>query len=62
MTISSDGRTPICASVNYIIAGHNARISAFWQYGDLASKGINYSPTATGGSANAFKVALQIQY
>ena len=48
--------------VNYIISGHNARISAFWQGGDLASKGINYAPNAAGNYANAFKLALQIQY
>jgi len=48
--------------VNYIISGHNARISAFAQYGDLASLGTNYSPTATGDNNYALKVALQLQY
>ena len=48
---------------NYIISGHNARISAFYQYGDLASKGLfNWSPTATGQEVSAFKLALQLQY
>ena len=48
--------------VNYIISGHNARISFFSQYGNLASLGTNYSPTATGDNNYAVKVALQVQY
>ena len=48
--------------MNYVISGHNARVSAFWQYGDLATKGINYAPGVTGDKVNVFKVALQIQY
>jgi hypothetical protein len=58
----STNRKETEAGVNYIIAGHNARISAFWQYGDLATKGINYAPGVTGDKVNVFKVALQIQY
>jgi hypothetical protein len=55
------------AGMNYIIAGHNARISAFWQYGDLASKGSQggasiYAPDRLGDRAHAFKLALQFQY
>ena len=58
----STNRKETEAGVNYIISGHNARISAFWQYGDLATKGINYAPGVTGDKVNVFKVALQIQY
>jgi hypothetical protein len=47
---------------NYIISGHNARLSAFWQYGNLASLGTNYADNATGHHGNAFKVAFQVQY
>jgi hypothetical protein len=48
---------------NYIISGHNARISAFYQHGDLATKGLgNWSPTAAGSEVSAFKLALQMQY
>lgn len=50
------------AGTNYVISGHNARISAFWQYGDLASLGGNYAPDATGSFSNAFKLAFQLQY
>jgi len=48
--------------VNYIISGHNARISFFSQYGNLASLGTNYAPNATGDQNYAVKVALQLQY
>ena len=48
--------------VNYVIAGHNARISAFYQYGDLTTTGLNYAPGVAGNKADAFKVALQLQY
>jgi hypothetical protein len=58
----STNRKETEAGVNYIIAGHNARVSGFWQYGDLATKGINYAPGVTGDKVNVFKVALQIQY
>jgi hypothetical protein len=48
--------------VNYVISGHNARISLFAQYGNLSSLGANYSPTATGDQNYAVKLALQLQY
>jgi hypothetical protein len=47
---------------NYIISGHNARLAAYWQYGNLASLGTNYADNATGHHGNAFKVAFQVQY
>jgi len=59
----STNRKETEAGVNYIIDGHNARLSAFWQYGDLATKGLfNYAPGVTGEMVNAFKLALQFQY
>jgi hypothetical protein len=49
--------------VNYIISGHNARISAYGRYGDIDSKGfVNYTPTAAGNKVDSFHVALQMQY
>jgi hypothetical protein len=48
--------------VNYVIAGHNARISAFAQYGNLAILDSNYSPTMSGDDNDALKGALQLQY
>jgi hypothetical protein len=50
------------AGANYVIDGYNARVSAFWQYGDLATKGLNYAPGAAGNRVDAFKVAFQWQY
>ncbi|MBK9308152.1 MAG: hypothetical protein IPM58_13995 [Nitrospira sp.] len=50
--------------MNYIIAGHNARISAFYRYGDLNTKGFfnGFGPNATGNKVDSFHVALQLQY
>lgn len=47
--------------LNYIIDGHNARASLFYQYGDIATKGLDYSPGASGDSISAIKLAVQIQ-
>ena len=58
----SDHRDEIEAGVNYIISGHNARISAFYQYGDIATKGLNYTPSAGGDDVSAVKVAVQLQF
>jgi hypothetical protein len=50
--------------INYVISGHNARVSAFYRYGDLMSSGGpaggNY--IASGGRVDSFHVALQLQY
>lgn len=48
--------------VNYVIDGHNARVSFFYTYGDIRSKGANYERTATGDKVDSFHVALQVQY
>lgn len=50
--------------VNYIISGHNARISAYGRYGDIETKGFfnNFGPNATGNKVDSFHVALQLQY
>ncbi|OQW34796.1 MAG: hypothetical protein A4E19_17935 [Nitrospira sp. SG-bin1] len=50
--------------VNYIISGHNARISAYGRYGDLETKGFfnNFGPGAVGNKVDSFHVALQLQY
>ncbi|MBH0184976.1 MAG: hypothetical protein HP477_06050 [Nitrospira sp.] len=49
--------------VNYIISGHNARISAFYRYGDITSKSfVNFTPGASGDRVDSFHVALQMQY
>jgi hypothetical protein len=59
---SSAERDEIEAGVNYIIDGHNARVSFFWQHGDIASKGLtNFAPTAAGDNVDAIKLAFQLQ-
>jgi len=58
---SSSKRTEIEGGVNYIIDGYNARISAFYQHGDLFTKGLNYSPLVIGQSVDKFTLAFQLQ-
>jgi hypothetical protein len=51
--------------VNYIIAGHNARISAYYRYGDLNGSPGGFSFMAPGQlvqKVDSFHVALQMQY
>ncbi len=49
--------------VNYIISGHNARISAYGRYGDIATKGLtNFDTDSSGQKVDSFHVALQMQY
>jgi len=51
--------------INYVISGHNARISAFYRYGDLMNHlgpaGGNYLQDGN-GRVDSFHVALQLQY
>lgn len=50
------------AGVNYIIDGHNARLSLFYQYGDIASKSIvDFAPGVTGDNVSAIKLGFQLQ-
>lgn len=60
---SSAERDVYEAGVNYVIDGHNAMVSLSWQYGDLLTKGLNYSTekTVTGDNANAIKIGFQWQ-
>ena len=57
----SSTREEIEGGVNYVIDGHNARISAFYQHGDLYTKGLNYASGATGDKIDKFTVAFQLQ-
>jgi len=49
------------AGLNYIIDGHNARISLMYQYGDIATKGRTYTSTVTGDDVHAIKIGFQMQ-
>ncbi|MDH4237813.1 MAG: hypothetical protein OEV17_11265, partial [Nitrospira sp.] len=54
--------------INYVISGHNARVSAFYRYGDLQNFGPAGANYISGFGANgnqrvdSFHVALQLQY
>ena len=51
--------------VNYIIAGHNARVSAYYRYGDFNGSAGGFSfrqPNQTVQQADSFHVALLLQY
>ncbi|MBE0436120.1 MAG: hypothetical protein IBX56_09980 [Methylomicrobium sp.] len=61
MPIKSSDRNMFEAGVNYVIDGHNARIGLSWQYGDLMTKGLDYTDTAQGDKVNAFLVGFQYQ-
>ena len=58
---NSSTREEIEGGVNYVIDGHNARISAFYQHGDLYTKGIGYATDAAGAKVDKFTVAFQLQ-
>jgi hypothetical protein len=51
--------------INYVISGHNARVSAFYRYGDLMTyggpAGGNYISNGA-PRVDSFHVALQLQY
>jgi len=57
----SSNREEIEGGVNYIIDGFNARISAYYQHGDLYTKGLNYAPGVIGGKVDVFKLSFQLQ-
>lgn len=59
---ASADRNEFEAGLNYIINGHNARIAAFYQTGDIETKGLNFAPTATGDDVDTFKVGFQFQF
>jgi hypothetical protein len=58
---NSAGRYAVEGGVNYVIDGHNAKVSLSWTYGDLLTKGLNYSSTAAGDAVNAIKLGFQLQ-
>lgn len=58
----SSDREEFEAGLNYVIDGHNARVSLFYQFGDLATKSlVNFAPGVTGDEVSAIKLAIQLQ-
>jgi len=49
------------AGLNYIIDGHNARVSLMYQYGDINTKGRDYTAGKTGDDVHAIKLGFQMQ-
>ncbi len=60
--INSSNRNSYEAGVNYIIDSHNAKVSLMYNYGDLMTKGLNYTSTATGLKSNSIRVGFQWQF
>ena len=58
---NSTSRSEFEVGTNYIIDGHNAKISLFYQYGDIATKGRTWTPDVTRDDVGVFKLALQWQ-
>lgn len=54
-------RDEIEVGFNYVIDGHNARISLFYQHGDIATKGRTWGFGETGVEVDAIKLGLQLQ-
>jgi hypothetical protein len=51
--------------VNYVIAGHNARVSAYYRYGDLNGSAGGFfaiAPEQAVQKVDSFHVAVQLQY
>lgn len=57
----SSDRDEVEIGLNYVVDGHNARMSLFYQYGDIATKGLNYAPQVHGDDISAIKLAIQLQ-
>jgi len=60
--LESANRNEWQGGVNYVIDGHNARVAAFYTYGDIRTKGASYAAGAAGDKVDSFHVALQLQY
>lgn len=58
---NSSDRYEIEGGVNYVIDGFNARISLFYTYGDIATKGRSWLPTTDGQEVSTIKLGLQLQ-
>ncbi|MFP6662703.1 MAG: hypothetical protein VCC00_00705 [Deltaproteobacteria bacterium] len=57
----STDRSELEIGTNYVIDGFNARVSLFYQYGDIATKGLNYAPEAQGEDISSIWLAVQLQ-
>jgi hypothetical protein len=44
-----------------VIDGHNARVSLFYESGDIATEGLDYRPGFRADDVSAVKLGLQLQ-
>ena len=58
---NSPARDEYEIGLNYVIDGHNSRVSLFYQYGDIATKGRTYLKTTTGDEVSRIALAVQLQ-
>ena len=61
MPTHSSDRNNYEAGVNYVIDGHNARVSLIYQYSDMYTKGLNYTDLASGSHVSSIKLGFQLQ-
>lgn len=59
--VNSSNRDEVEVGLNYIIHGYDARISLFYQYGDINSKGRVWTPGVTGNKVSAVGIGVQFQ-
>ncbi|QSA97417.1 hypothetical protein [Methylococcus sp. EFPC2] len=59
--VASPTRDVYEAGLNYIIDGHNAKVMLFYEYGDLLTKGLDYSSSASGDRVSSIKLGFQLQ-
>jgi len=59
--VKTNDRDEYEAGLNYIIDGHNARVSLMYQYGDIATKGRTYTDGRAGDDVHAIKIGFQMQ-
>ncbi len=57
----SSDRNSYQTGINYVIDGHNAVVSLNYLYGDLATKGLNYTSTAAGDKVSSLLLGFQWQ-
>ncbi len=57
----SSNRNSYQTGVNYVIDGHNAVISLNYIYGDIATKALDYTSSASGLKVSSFMVGFQWQ-
>ena len=58
---NSSKRDEFELGINYVIDGHNARLSLMYIYGDMQTKGRDWTPGVTGKDVSAIAFGLQLQ-